>query len=686
MRHTTRVPAIPGSISSASTAPQGAAYAVHSLADRTTEVGPNQDCLDQHTTDAISARRGSAGSSQDATISICIVGAGIRGLGVFERIVAYSRKYVTTRSVRVHIVDPCLRGPEQYDTAQPDYILLNIVCGQVSMFPDVASVSGCAPTTGPSLFEWVRERGLLLGDDGFTVGRYGRQIEADDFLPRRLLGEYLVWFRTLLNDRAASYIDTVEHRASAIDLTAADGRLIIELSDGTSIDADYLFLTVGQIHEPATLGPEAATVPLTYASARRIPRPYPLPDQLESIGSGETIAIAGLGLSAVDAILTLTIGRGGRVQTRNGVDCYIPSGREPRIIAFSRSGLPYRSRPDLGAPLSYDPVVFTRSSIDALRAERGAKLDYDRDILPLLFAELRVAYRRAQRGRDRGWNEAQELLDELRDAFLAGRLELYLAELDAQDSAFDPRLEYFGALPSSEGSSDVLGDTVAYESWFRRWLEDDLEQARLGVARSPLKAALEACREFRDMIRYAVDFGGLTDKSSDRFFSLHAKTINRNVVGPQKERTADMLALIRAGFLSVSLGPDPTVTWDDSRRQWKLRSSLLRVQHEVFADWMYLGVTSRLRSLTDDPSIIGAMARRGFLRRLRPDSSIVYAVDIDRSFHPISRAGLANKRIWVMGLLCEGATFYNGYVTSPDKFVRSQYDADRAVAEIFSTS
>ena len=648
------------------------------------ESSPSQTSFSQPETGVSNERHRTADCSR-SDISVCIVGAGIRGLGLLERIVAYSQKYAAGRRVRVHLVDPCPGEPEQYDTAQPDYLLLNIVCGQVSMFPDVASISGCAPTTGPSMYEWVRERGLLIGDDGFTVGKYGRPIEADDFLPRRLLGEYLVWFRTLLKERAASRMDIIEHRACATDLAAADGRLIVDLSDGTSVGADYLFLTVGQVHEAAKTGPEAATAQNAHASARRISRAYPLPNQLESVGSEETVAIAGLGLSAVDAILTLTIGRGGSVQTKGGAAYYIPSGREPHIVAFSRSGLPYRSRPALGAPLTYDPIVFTRGSIDALRAERGPKLDYDRDILPLLLTEMRVAYWRAKYGRDYGWNAAQDLLDKLRDAFVAGRLELHLAELDTQDSTFDPRLAYFAAIPSNDSGSDVLRDTVAYESWFRNWLENDLEEAILGVARSPLKAALEACREFRDILRYAVDFGGLTDESSDRFFSLHAKTINRIVVGPQKERTADVLALMRAGILSVPLGPDPEVTWDDSRRLWKLSSSRFRVRHEVFADWVYMGVTRRLRSLTDEPSIIGAMARRGFLRRLRPDSSVVHAVDIDRSHHPISHEGLANERIWVMGLLCEGATFYNGYVTSPGKYVRSQDDADRAVAQIFSS-
>lgn len=615
-------------------------------------------------------------SAQPTCVSICIVGAGFRGLGVLERIVAYSQKYGA--AVRVHLVDPSTQGPEQYDIGQPDYLLLNIVCGQVSMFPDVSSVGDCAPTSGPSLYEWVSERGLLIGDDGLTVGWYGRPIEPDDFLPRRLLGEYLVWFQELLINQAPDSLDIVEHEAIATDLTTSDSRLVVKLSDETSIQIDYLFLTVGQIHEPAS---ESTASQHVHATARRIARPYPLPAQLESVGAKETVAIAGLGLSAVDAILSLTLGRGGRVEIRDGLDCYIPSGREPHIVAFSRSGLPYRSRPSLGAPLTYKPIVFTPEKIDVLRADRGPKLDFDHDVLPLLFTELRVAYWRAKVGRDRGWSAASDILNEFRDAFVEGRLELHLASLEANDASFDPQFEYFGALPHE---SNVLSDTNSYQSWFLRWLDDDLQQARLGVSRSPLKAALEACREFRDVIRYAVDFGGLSDESADRFFSLHAETINRIVVGPQKERTADILALIRAGILGVSLGPNPTVKWDLSRRQWNLGSSSLGVQHDEFADWLYLGVTSRLTTLTDDSGIAGAMARRGFLRRFRANSSVIYAVDVDRSFHPISRDGVANDRIWVLGLLCDGVTFYNGYITSPGKFIRSQYDADRAVAQIFS--
>jgi hypothetical protein len=55
---------------------------------------------------------------------------------------------------------------------------------------------------------------------------------------------------------------------------------------------------------------------------------------------------------------------------------------------------------------------------------------------------------------------------------------------------------------------------------------------------------------------------------------------------------------------------------------------------------------------------------------------------VDRQGHPIADDGASASRIWIFGLLCEGATFYNGYLTSPVRFERAQFDADRATHEL----
>ena len=60
----------------------------------------------------------------------------------------------------------------------------------------------------------------------------------------------------------------------------------------------------------------------------------------------------------------------------------------------------------------------------------------------------------------------------------------------------------------------------------------------------------------------------------------------------------------------------------------------------------------------------------------------MHGIDIDRDQHPITARGVADRRIWVLGPLCEGATFYNNLVPSPNMRSRPVFDAHRCVAAI----
>src|SRR5262245_34069589 len=129
------------------------------------------------------------------TTTTAIIGLGSRGLSVLERIVTLAGQAgPELGELRVEVIDPRCDGAGVHDTAQPDYLLLNTTCAQVSMFPDEYTVGADAGRSGPNLYEWVTARGWRLGDDGFTVGPAGRPIRPTDFLPRRVLGEYLGWF------------------------------------------------------------------------------------------------------------------------------------------------------------------------------------------------------------------------------------------------------------------------------------------------------------------------------------------------------------------------------------------------------------------------------------------------------------------------------------------------------------
>ncbi|HKA67758.1 MAG TPA: FAD/NAD(P)-binding protein [Actinomycetes bacterium] len=607
--------------------------------------------------------------------AVAIVGLGSRGLSVLERVVTLAKlARPESAQVRVEVVDPTCDGAGVHDTGQPDYLLLNTICSQASMFPDPNSVGDDVDVPGPSLYEWVLDRGLRMADDGFTVGSSGRAIRPTDFLPRRVLGEYLGWFLGQVLGRTPEHVRVRLHRSTAVDIgTAPDDGLQIELADGDRLRVDYAFLTTGYTGN-------AGTAPGTSAYPRTIAAPYPLPDQLAGVEPGHTVAIAGFGLSAMDLVSSLTVGRGGRFIPYRGRTDYLPSGLEPAILMYSRSGVPCRARPQVvrfGPP--YLPLVLTREAIDAVREARGGKLDFDADMLPLILTEMRIAYRRCEAS-GAGPDAAQALASELAAAATGGPVEIValLDRLDQRLGRFDPALEF-------EGTDGMRLDGAAgYQQWLADLLRADLAEGVRGFTGSPVKAALDILRDLRDTVRYIVDFGGLTDGSLEEFNRRTVPLMNRAVVGPQFERHTELLALMDAGILSVPFGPAPAVSWSPDRGVWTITSTRLREGRAAEADWLVHGYVDLPAVDSSASPLIRNLHRKGWIRPHRPASRRVVGIDVAADQHPLDRSGRVQSRLWVLGPICEGATFYNNLVPSPNVYSRPIVDAHRCVAAMFA--
>ncbi|MEV6521806.1 FAD/NAD(P)-binding protein [Longispora sp. NPDC051575] len=635
-----------------------------------------------------------------AEVSVAVVGLGSRGLGVLERIVTLAKRAGPAAGpVRVEIIDPTGTGAGVHDVTQPDYLLLNTTCAQVSLFPDACTVGDATDAPGPTLWDWVTARGLRLAEDGFTVGAHGRPIRPEDFLPRRILGGYLSWFREELLRRVPPHVTVTRHLASAVDLrSGADGTVTVELSDGTAVEVRHVFLTTGYTGDD---GP---------AADRVVPEPYPLPARLADVAPGDSVGIGGFGLSAFDLVSCLTVGRGGRYVGDDELR-YVPSGQEPTIFLYSRSGVPCRARPrvvEFGPP--HVPAAFTEAAIDAVRARRTGPLDFDRDILPLIHTEMRVGYRRCEArlagvelpavlrngasgtpgsgsrhpaARARGSRDGTPASRAGDPGDGAGPAELLAAldDLDARLGPFDPR----ALLDGAEGM--LLDDAVAYQKWLAETVRRDLAEGVLGFARSPIKAALDVLRIGRDTFRYVVDFGGLTLGSLDTFTRHTVPAVNRAVVGPQYERHTELLALMAAGVAHVPFGPAPTVTRSGSDGGgWTIASTRLAVPHVREVDWL-LSAHVRPPGVESSTSpLLRALREKGWIRRYRPASREVRGIDLDADMHPVDVSGRVDRRLWFLGPLCEGVTFYNNLVPSPNMWSRPVADAHRCVVEMYTAS
>jgi hypothetical protein len=257
----------------------------------------------------------------------------------------------------------------------------------------------------------------------------------------------------------------------------------------------------------------------------------------------------------------LTLGRGGTFSEGDGGLVYHPSGREPRLYAGSRRGVPYHARGDneKGAHGRHEPAVITPDVIARLRkrADAGDHPDFLRDVWPLVSKEVESVY--------------------------------YCALLTSR--GMEPerfRARFLDLAPSSAGEEDLLAEfgVPAADRWdwervarphlgrsftgpadFREWLlthlRQDIHEARRGNVAGPLKAALDVLRDLRNELRQIVDHAGLSGDSHRDHLQRWYTPLNAHLsIGPPRSRIEELVALIEAGVVEI-LGPGLTVRTRD---------------------------------------------------------------------------------------------------------------------------
>jgi hypothetical protein len=583
-----------------------------------------------------------------SAIAITIIGMGPRGMTVLERLISTGRRFPLLK-LAIHIIEPGVMGCGVHRPDQPGYLLLNTVCGLPTMFPPRRHASD---VEGSSFMEWARKHANL------------GELSRSSYLPRALFGGYLGACFSQIEQHRSPNVEVVTHACNAISLRR-DGLVeCVECSDGTIVRSRFVVLTTGHTRNSAS-------------SDGLVHDAYDfLADLHETkLEEGGRIGVAGFGLSAFDVVVRLTVGRGGTF-TMNAADelRYQRSGREPQISMFSRSGLPYRSRPqaDFGR-FDYAPLIFDPDRIRLIRSAQGGKrFDFLSTLLPLLSLELRAAYcmkRSELSGRPISVTDWAEL--RTRGVREVGA---WVDEMERLLGTFD--------VAAFLGACDVVLDSgAAYQQSFVDLLEADLRESRLGLTHSVTKFVAEVLLHLRESFNAAVDFGGLDAASHDYFFGRFAGTVRRLAIGPQPERSEELIALIRAGVVSLEVGPDPRVkrrpdgTFEITSRNL-VRPSSCVVERLIFAQSPFPAIDQSASLL-----LIG-LAREGRVRKHRDDVRFEGGVAINSLHHPIGRSGQAEASLFVLGPLCEGSIYYNTYVPTTVGLSKPFVEAQTVVGEI----
>ncbi len=511
-------------------------------------------------------------------LELAIIGLGPRGLSVAERLCANADSLLPPgRELVIHIIDPhVLEGGQVWRSSQDRVLLMNTVACQVTVFVDETVDCDGPVVTGPSLYEWARSIALIGSP---TVPEAVRAeavaLGPDDYPSRAFYGSYLQWARDRMIWTAPPTVSFESHQATAVDVRdTPNGLQEVVLSTGEILgDLQSVVLALG--HMPHHLGePEAALRQFADRHGLRyIPPNNPADVSLDAIPAGESVILRGLGLNFFDYMALFTIGRGGTfVRESDNTLTYLPSGREPKLVAGSRRGVPYhaRGKNQKGSAGRHEPRYVTAEVIERLRtrADAGVPADFRRDIWSKIDQEVRTVYYATLVQERRCVCDA----DKFTAKFAAARPALVpifgdplaIEESDAQRSVLsaydiDPEERWDWRKIAEPFSDDDIVSTTRFRSWLRSYLDLEVAEAGKGNVAGPLTAALDVLRDMRNEIRLLVDHGGLSGDSYRDELQRWYMPLNAHLsIGPPVERIEQFAALMDAGVLEV-LGPDVRV-------------------------------------------------------------------------------------------------------------------------------
>jgi hypothetical protein len=610
-------------------------------------------------------------------LRIAIIGAGPWGLCALERVVTLARRDLPRGSdVAVHIVEPGTPCSGVYDITQPDYLLLNNPCGQLTLYP--FETESYQPCYGVSLYDWVVARGYRWVGGRCAIDPAGEPIEPHHFLPRRLMGEYLQWFYRALLAGAPQSVRVVHHQTLAVDLVARrDGREEVRLADGSAVVVDHVIVTTGH-------------TPNQDAGRSRAIRPYPVTSYPEQIAAGTKVAVSGMGLVAVDVVTALTVGRGGEFVDDGGGLRYRPSGREPMVQLYNRSGLPFTAKPVTGSERVsvYKPLICTPEAVEALTgraAGRRRLVDVRTELLPLLFGEMYARYYAQMAFQAEGSRSSGAAVRErLRVAWLGGCFRDELARLASMFGSFDAEALFFGNPPSYRSSDD-------YESFVYQSLVDDLREAEVPDGRSPVKSAAWVFRIFRDAIRSVVEQGGLTRDSYLDFNGDICSRSHRLVAGPPALRSRQMLALMDAGVVRMPYGPAPAHVLSagapgSGAPRTRISSTGFDRPHMDDVDVVVRGHLEEPSIVNSHSPLLTNLLDRGRLSQFCYGAEVVGSVSITPDHHPIDIDGCPQESVSMFGVVTEGIRHFTAYIPSLRGRMRAFEDVGACVSEVLANA
>lgn len=608
------------------------------------------------------------------SLKVAIIGSGPRGMSVLERMAAHLIEADNGEPVEIFLIDDVNIGTGRiWQTEQSHFLLMNTIAPEVSAFSGFWDGGEVRPGNGPSFAQWWQAH----RDDYSEYGGYG---------PRAIYGEYLLFVLATVERTLPPSVALHKVTARVDSLDELDASQLLHLSTGHTLEVHRTVLATGHpVNETSghesTMEEFAARTPgVSYLKGDSVASM-----DFSSIEPGQHVGIMGMGLTFYDLMSELTMGRGGKFSKNDdGSMTYHPSGREPRIFAGSRSGLPVQMRGLNQKPFDYEyqHAIFTVERALMIR-ERG-DVYFHRDVLPLLEAEMTLVYAETKLRLEKGEEEAQKL----RDLVLEHQVQTVEGVMMLAHTLGVP---YPVGVNLYQLGYPFKGCTFSSPESFKKMmlsvLETDYAEAMKGNVNSPIKAALDVIRSTRHIIRLFVDFGGLNPESHrEEFLKKFNPVCNALSAGPPAFRSLQLQALIRADILTV-VGPSIKFEPSETSPCIKMYSpsvldSTVEVKTVIDARVPNPNLYHDTSTLTR--SLIESGIYTQFVNGADDALFETGGVNVTQSpFHPIRHDQTVADRLYVIGIPTEHTRWFMQSGSSrPNKWNDLMVDANAIAADI----
>lgn len=603
--------------------------------------------------------RGSFGKNRShlPVYRIAIIGGGPKGTYGFERLAAQLKAHPIAGPVEIHVFNRTehFGAGDVYRPDQPDFLLINFSIGNINMWLQESDDEPRAVVPNPRpLTAWLRHK-----------HQPPLEVSDLDYASRAQVGRYLMdGFRSIITHLPAN-VTSKQIVGEVVDVrpVRANYRIRVRNNKGDEYEMaeqyHKVLLATGHPRPPRVA--EHARL-RDFCQQNRafsyVPFIYPVDQKLRAISAGANVAVKGLGLTFVDAVLALTEGRGGTFSRDDSTQrlIYHPSGSEPkRIYPFSRSGLPMLPRGPRFGPSSTKLCVFTEAVVDKLiSSDPNEKIDFEQELWPLLRLEMTIAYYRVL------FQQHDETLtvDDLSDCgtYISAQIEQFHRKYPAAER-FTP--EHF---------LDPLGqmqDDQPYEhhQFIVDYLRRAIDEAKRGETNSPWMAVVAVWREATPLFGCIYEFGGLWPDAQRLFAEQYSSSLSRITFGPPIVSMEKILAVAEAGILNFELSRAAEIRVDDQKRIFTLQSS-----HVDSAQTVQAVIDARIPKVSlmnESARLYRNLVRRGLVvpfENRAADSDVVYrpgCIALNEDGYVIDKLGRKNRAIAATGTPTEGITFDN---------------------------